>query len=169
MKKIYLFLSKESKWFGSLVLDLLERKLNEHGSEFLCGANYTMADCMYTCMMARLNLVNLLEDQLKTKPKLALWWNRVQARPSFKAAGLFKEPFSYSMAVKKMCTILWKYKGKSKKCKSRSLFSIKGFTSEASRKSQFLLQHTVGDTKSISRYWNIKLSHIYISFNGIVR
>ena len=75
--------------------------MNKHGSEFLCGANYTMADCMYTCMMARLNLVNLLEDQLKTKPKLALWWNRVQARPSFKAAGLFKEPLLSAWRPKK--------------------------------------------------------------------
>ena len=91
---------------GSQVLDSLEKKLNESGSEFLCGANYTMADCMYTCMMARLNMVNLLEDQLKSKPKLALWWNRVQARPSFKAAGLVKEPISFSILAKKMCTIL---------------------------------------------------------------
>ena len=88
------------------VLDSLEKKLNETGSEFLCGANYTMADCLYTCMMARLNVVSLLDDQLKTKPKLALWWNRVQGRPSFKAAGLVKDPISYSTLAKKMCTIL---------------------------------------------------------------
>ena len=88
------------------VLDSLEKKLNETGSEFLCGANYTMADCLYTCMMARLNVVNLLDDQLKTKPKLALWWNRVQGRPSFKAAGLVKDPISFSTLAKKLCTIL---------------------------------------------------------------
>ena len=61
---------------------------------------------MFTCLMARLNVVKLLEDQLKNKPNLALWWTKVQERPSFRAAGLVKDPIGIGTLAKKMCTIL---------------------------------------------------------------
>ena len=49
------------------VLDKLERKLEECGGPFLCGGEYTLADCLFTCVLARLGMISMLEDTLKSR------------------------------------------------------------------------------------------------------
>ena len=86
------------------VLDSIEENLKD--GDFLCGSDYTMADCLFTCLLARLNMVHLLPEILTTKPKLSAWWSKVQERPSFKAAGIVKDPFTLGTLAKKTCTVL---------------------------------------------------------------
>merc|ERR1712066_496511 len=68
------------------VLDQLEERLTR--TEFVCGDLYSLADCLYTCTLARLSMVGLLEDLLKDRPRLAKWWTQMEARPSFKTSGI---------------------------------------------------------------------------------
>ena len=86
------------------VLDSIEENLKD--GEFLCGSDYTMADCLFTCLLARLNMVHLLPEILTTKPKLSAWWSKVQMRPSFKDAGIVKDPMTLGTIAKKVCTVL---------------------------------------------------------------
>ena len=86
------------------VLDSIEENMKDGG--FLCGSNYTMADCMFTCLLARLNMIRLLPEIVENKPKLSAWWSKVQMRPSFKAAGIVKDPITFGTMAKKVCTIL---------------------------------------------------------------
>ena len=46
--------------------------------------------------------ISLLLD----RPKLGEWWARIEERPSFKEAGIVKEPIGLSTLAKKLCTIL---------------------------------------------------------------
>lgn len=87
-------------------LDNLEKKLEESGGPFLCGGEYTLADCLFTCVLARLGMISMLGETFKSRPKLGEWWARIETRPSFKAAGILKEPIGISTMAKKMCTIL---------------------------------------------------------------
>ena len=50
-------------------------------------------------------MVGLLEDLLKERPRLAVWWTKVQARESFKNAGIISFGLG-SVIMKRMCTIL---------------------------------------------------------------
>ena len=43
---------------------------------------------------------------ISDRPKLGEWWARIEKRPSFKAAGIVKEPLGLSTLAKKLCTIL---------------------------------------------------------------
>ena len=43
---------------------------------------------------------------LLARPKLGEWWARIEGRPSFKEAGIVKEPIGLSTLAKKLCTIL---------------------------------------------------------------
>ena len=70
-------------------------------SRFL-GNQYTLADAIFTCTLARLNFIGLLDDELKNRPKLTNWWTKVQARPSFKNAGIVSSPFSIGTFIKKL-------------------------------------------------------------------
>ena len=58
------------------VLDQLEQRLN--GNDFICGPDYSLADCLYTCLLARLSMIDLLKEQIANRPKLAIWWGKVQ-------------------------------------------------------------------------------------------
>ena len=60
--------------FGKVitVLDHLEEKLKE--GDFLCGGSYTLADAVFTCLLARLGMIKLLEQELRSRHKLASWW-----------------------------------------------------------------------------------------------
>ena len=86
------------------VLDSIEKNMKD--GDFVCGSNYTMADCMFTCLLARLSMVHLLPEILTTRPKLSAWWNKVQMRSSFKAAGIVKDPITFGTIAKKACNIL---------------------------------------------------------------
>ena len=85
------------------VLDQLEQRLT--GNDFICGPDYSLADCLYTCLLARLSMIDLLKDQIANRPNLATWWGKVQMRPSFKSAGIVAQGIMGTMA-KKFCTIL---------------------------------------------------------------
>ena len=86
------------------ILDVIEENMKD--GKFIYGSDYTLADCVFTCLLARLSAVNLLEDTLKTRPKLSAWWNVVQIRPSFKNAGIKKDPISIRTLLMKRCIIL---------------------------------------------------------------
>ena len=81
------------------ILDVIEENMKD--GKFIYGSDYTLA-----CLLARLSAVNLLEDTLETRPKLSAWWNVVQGRPSFKSAGINKDPISIRTLFMKACVIL---------------------------------------------------------------
>ena len=54
-------------------LDTLERKLEESGGPFLCGGEYTLADCLFTCVLARLGLISMLGETFKNRKGLCNW------------------------------------------------------------------------------------------------
>ena len=76
--------------FGKVitVLDHLEEKLKE--GDFLCGGSYTLADAVFTCLLARLGMIKMLEQELRSRQKLASWWVRMASRPSFEKAGVIR-------------------------------------------------------------------------------
>ena len=49
-------------------LDNLEKKLEESGGPFLCGGKYTLADCLFTCVLARLGMISMLGETFKSRP-----------------------------------------------------------------------------------------------------
>ena len=85
------------------VLDKLEERLGR--AQFVCGETYSLADCLYTCTLARLAMVGLLDNLLTERPKLAKWWAAMQARQSFKNAGIVSFGLG-QIIMKRMCVIL---------------------------------------------------------------
>ena len=109
--------------FGKViaVLDHLEERLKE--GDFLCGPSYTLADALFTCLLARfspssylkisqtsslprLGMIKLLEEELKSRQKLATWWLKMASRPSFDRAGIISTPITPTVIIKKFCSIL---------------------------------------------------------------
>ena len=85
------------------VLDRLEERLGR--SQFVCGESYSLADSLYTCTLARLAMVGLAEDLLRERPRLGKWWAAMQARQSFKKAGIVSFGLG-QVIMKRMCVIL---------------------------------------------------------------
>ena len=85
------------------VLDRLEERLGR--SQFVCGESYSLADSLYTCTLARLAMLGLAEELLRTRPRLGKWWAAMQARPSFKKASFVSFGLGEVM-MKRMCVIL---------------------------------------------------------------
>jgi glutathione S-transferase len=54
-------------------------------SEWLVGNRYSLADAAYTPYLTRLDHLNLLEWIAK-RPRLANWYQRIRARPSYESA-----------------------------------------------------------------------------------
>jgi len=93
----------------SAALDVVEKKLSEGGGPFICGQDYTLADVCFTCVVARYSMVSLMDEAMKNRPKVAEWWARVESRPSFKGAQIFKDPVTIAFILKKVfqkCTLL---------------------------------------------------------------
>ena len=92
--------------FGKVitVLDHLEEKLKE--GDFLCGGSYTLADAVFTCLLARLGMIKLLEEELRSRQRLASWWGRMASTPSFEKAGVISSPITPRVIIKKFCSIL---------------------------------------------------------------
>ena len=44
---------------------MLENSLEKSGAKFLFGVNYTLVDVVYTCLLARLNMIGLLENLIR--------------------------------------------------------------------------------------------------------
>ena len=49
-------------------LDTIEEKIED--GYFICGKNYTMADSLFTCILARLSMVGILDAELKTRNEI---------------------------------------------------------------------------------------------------
>ena len=59
--------------------------------------------------LSRYSMISLMDEALKDRAKVAEWWARVESRPSFKAAQIFKEPVTFTFIIKKrfqQCNIL---------------------------------------------------------------
>lgn len=57
------------------------------GRSFLCGGGWSLADLMWTVVVARLRMLGWSE-QLAALPHLVAWYERMRARPSFRQAVL---------------------------------------------------------------------------------
>ena len=90
------------------LLDQLETNLSE--TEFICGPKYTFADCLFTILLARLKMLEVIDQNLEKRPKLAQWWEKVQKRPSYKKAGVVDTPHRISKVLANImgrsCSIL---------------------------------------------------------------
>ena len=54
-------------------------------------------------------MLSLVDEALNGRPKLAEWWARVESRPSFKGAQIFKDPVTFAYILRKkfqQCTLL---------------------------------------------------------------
>lgn len=64
------------------LLDEVEARLDR--TAFLAGEDFTMADVMLVPLLARLALLNLEDEYIRTRPNLAEYWLLVRHRPSYK-------------------------------------------------------------------------------------
>lgn len=55
------------------------------GGPWIAGPRYSLADVVWTAILARLELVGLAAE-LRTRPAVARYWERLKSRPSFRAA-----------------------------------------------------------------------------------
>lgn len=69
------------------VLDALEASLEARGGPFVLGERYTLADVLATTLAARVRMLGRGE-LVSSRPRLAAWYERVRARPSFAAASM---------------------------------------------------------------------------------
>lgn len=65
------------------ILDAAEGQLSS--TNFLAGGAFSMADCMFIPILARINLLNLEEEYICSRSHLLDYWNRVKKRPSYHA------------------------------------------------------------------------------------
>lgn len=65
------------------ILDAAEGQLSS--TNFLAGGAFSMADCMFIPILARINLLNLEEEYIGSRSHLLDYWNRVKKRPSYHA------------------------------------------------------------------------------------
>lgn len=69
----------------------LETRLSEPGQEFLCGRAFSLADCCFTAVLARLEALGLMEILLSdSTPKIKDYWERLKKRDSYRRC--FKIP-----------------------------------------------------------------------------
>jgi glutathione S-transferase len=66
-----------------LLLTEMEEALAQHA--WLVGPDYTIADAAFTPYLARLDHLNIL-GMTEGRPKVAGWYQRITARPSFQDA-----------------------------------------------------------------------------------
>ncbi|XP_052203549.1 glutathione S-transferase TCHQD [Diospyros lotus] len=64
------------------LLDEVETQLSE--TPYLAGEEFTMADVVLIPVLARLELLNLRDEYINSRPNVAEYWNTVQQRPSYK-------------------------------------------------------------------------------------
>src|SRR5690606_33883631 len=58
------------------------------GRPFICGADYSLADCVWTILVARQHMLG--RWPLKARPSLARWYARVKGRDSFSEADVWE-------------------------------------------------------------------------------
>ena len=90
------------------LLDQLESNLSE--STYICGPSYTFADCLFTILLARLKMLEVIDKNLEKRPKLAEWWEKVQKGPSYKKAGIIDSSENqfphWSTILKNVCSVM---------------------------------------------------------------
>lgn len=64
------------------LLDEVETKLS--GTPFLVGEEFSMADVFLMPVLARLELLNLQDEYIYSRPNIAKYWEVVKQRPSYK-------------------------------------------------------------------------------------
>lgn len=64
------------------LLDEIESKLGE--TSFLAGEEFTMADAAFIPVLARLELLKLTDEYIRSRSHIAEYWMLVQQRPSYK-------------------------------------------------------------------------------------
>ena len=68
-------------------LDEAERALGTHGGEWIIGGTFSHIDIEIMVLLYRLQQVTMLDDLLRSgRPNLAMYWERLIARPSFTIA-----------------------------------------------------------------------------------
>ena len=87
------------------LLNQLESNLSQ--TEFICGPIYTFADCLFTILLARLKMLDVIDENLKKRPNLAHWWEKVQRRQSYQKAGIIDTPHRVSRILINACSIMW--------------------------------------------------------------
>lgn len=87
------------------VLDDMDRAL-EH-SPWLVGEQFTLADVALTPYVERLNRLGFSQIWESSRPHVARWFDRVQARPSFKVAFDDCQPVDYDDLLRKRGINLW--------------------------------------------------------------
>jgi len=73
---------RQSKEHLISLLDEVERKLS--GTPFLVGEEFSMADVFLMPVLARLELLNLQDEYIYSRPNIAKYWEVVKQRPSYK-------------------------------------------------------------------------------------
>ena len=86
------------------LLDDMEHALS--ASPWLAGATYSLADAGYTPYLTRLDHLNLL-GWLEGRPRLARWYDRVRARPSYAEAFTRWENASYVALMRRKGAEVW--------------------------------------------------------------
>lgn len=81
-------------------LDALEAQL-AGGGPWLVGEAYSLADVVWTNFLARLCFLHK-EDEIRSRPAVHAYWERVRARPSFQEADLWT-----SLRPGKILHLLW--------------------------------------------------------------
>ncbi|KAK9271289.1 hypothetical protein L1049_026879 [Liquidambar formosana] len=96
---------KRSKEHLVRLLDEVETKLSE--TAYLAGEEFTMADVMLIPVLARLVLLNLEDEYIGSRPKIAEYWNVIQQRPSYKKVigKYFKGWKRYKTLIKTWCFV----------------------------------------------------------------
>ncbi|XP_058097432.1 glutathione S-transferase TCHQD [Magnolia sinica] len=74
---------KQSEQQLARLLDEVEMQLNE--TPYLAGEEFTAADSMLVPVLARIVLLNLEEEYISSRPKIAEYWKVVQSRASYRA------------------------------------------------------------------------------------
>lgn len=87
------------------VLDDMNRALEENS--WLVGGQITLADIALVPYVERLNRLGFSELWKKRRPRVAEWFARAQARPSFKAAFDDFQPVDYDDLLHKRGINLW--------------------------------------------------------------
>jgi glutathione S-transferase len=85
---------EEADAYASLdhLLDGMERSLGERGP-WLLGKDYSLADVAMAPFVNRIEVLPRPEMVgAKLRPRIAEWWQRIQARPAYKEAFSFKNP-----------------------------------------------------------------------------
>lgn len=72
---------KQSEEKLAALLDDVEVQLNE--TPYLAGEEFTMADSMFIPILARITLLNLDEEYINCRPKVAEYYELVKHRPSY--------------------------------------------------------------------------------------